>query len=76
MTLTPSEIDRLIYHMPAVAERAENTWAKGFALSVVRQSRRRNWKPSPKQLSVMCGLVSDLFTYASDEGDDFDLIEG
>jgi hypothetical protein len=74
---TNAEIERLLHHMPAVARNAENTWAQGFALSVSRQSRRRNWKPSPKQLSIMRGLVTDLFTHApaTDQGGDIQLIE-
>ena len=71
------EIERLLWHMPTVARLAEDEWAAGFAQSVVKQSRRRNWKPSDKQLSMMRRLVSDLFAYRSDqdEGGDFDLIE-
>jgi predicted short-subunit dehydrogenase-like oxidoreductase (DUF2520 family) len=72
---TPDEIERLLHHMPVVAQRAENTWAKGFALSVAKQARRRNWKPSPKQLSMMRSLVADLFAYAGDDDGDFDPIE-
>lgn len=73
--MTPSEIERLLHHMPTVASFAENEWAAGFARSVTKQSYRKGWKPSPKQLSVMRSLVSDLFTHASDAGGDFDLIE-
>lgn len=74
-TLTPDDVERLLHHMPAVACNATNTWARDFAQSVQRQAKRRGWTPSPKQLSVMRGLVSDLFAHASDEGGDFDLIE-
>ena len=73
--VSSSEIDRLVYHMPTVAQMAENDWAKGFAQSISRQSRRRNWRPSPKQVSVMRGLVSDLFTQASNEEGDISVIE-
>jgi hypothetical protein len=74
---TPSEVERLLFYMPTVAQRAENDWAKGFAQSVTKQSRRRGWWPSVKQLSLMRSLVSDLFTYGvgQDQGGDFDLIE-
>ena len=64
-------VEELAFHMPAVAQHAENTWAKGFAKSIVAQSRRKNWTPSPKQIGVMRRLVADLFT----EPDDFELIE-
>ena len=64
-------VEERAFHMPAVAQQSENTWAKGFATSIVRQSRSHNWKPSPKQIGVMRRLVADLFT----EPDDFELIE-
>ncbi len=70
-----AEIERLLHHMPSVAIHAENAWAKGFAQSVSKQARRKGWTPSPKQLSIMRGLVSDLFAYDSNDGGDFDLIE-
>lgn len=70
-----AEIERLLFFMPSVALHAEKTWAKDFALSVSKQSRRRNWTPSHKQLSVMRGLVSDLFAHSSDDGGDLELIE-
>jgi hypothetical protein len=71
----PYEIERLLHHMPAVAQLAENDFAKGFAASIVKQSRRRNWKPSPKQLPIMRELVTDLFTHRGNEGGDYDVIE-
>lgn len=67
-------VERLIHHMPTIAERAENDWARGFAQSICQQSRRRGWHPSPKQLTVMHRLVKDLFRHGY-EGGDFDLIE-
>jgi hypothetical protein len=70
-----AEIERLLHHMPSVALHAENTWAKGFAQSVSKQARRKGWRPSPKQLSIMRGLVSDLFVNGCNDGGDFDLIE-
>jgi hypothetical protein len=72
---SPDEIERLLHHMPTVASSAENTWAAGFAHSVTKQSRRRGWEPSEKQLSVMRGLVADLFAYGGKEGGDISLIE-
>jgi hypothetical protein len=71
------EVERLIYHMTAVAELAENDWSRGFALSIRQASRRRNWRPSDKQLSMMRKLVSELFTHIRnhDQEGDFSLIE-
>ena len=76
MPATGAEIERLVFHMPAVAQWAENDWAAGFARSIMGVSKRRGWKPSPKQLSMMRRLVSDLFAYGGNDGEsDFDLIE-
>jgi len=74
--VNPYEVERLLHHMPAVAASAQNDFARGFAVSVSRQSRRKGWWPSPKQLPVMRSLVSDLFAHnGQDDGGDFDLIE-
>ncbi|WP_138058734.1 hypothetical protein [Sulfitobacter pontiacus] len=76
MTNIPAhEIERLLHHMPSVAIHAKNPWIKSFAQSVTKQARRKGWQPSPKQLSIMRGLVSDLFAYGCDEGGDIQLIE-
>lgn len=73
---TPAEIERLLHHMPVVAQQAENEFVKGFARSISKQSRRRNWWPSHKQLPLMRELVSDLFLNgAGQAGEDFNPIE-
>lgn len=74
MMIAPRNLDELLFHMPTVA-RLGNGWAAGFARSILRQSRRRGWRPSEKQRAVMASLVSDLFRNAKDEGGDIDLIE-
>lgn len=69
-------VEELLHHMPAVHHAADSSWAKGFAASIVKQSRRRNWNPSPKQVALMRRLVSDLFAHVSSPGgDDFRVIE-
>ncbi len=70
-----AEVERLLHHLPTVAQLAEEAWAKGFAQSVLKQSRRKGWTPSAKQLPVMRGLVNDLFTRASDDEEEFNPIE-
>ncbi|MBA96598.1 MAG: hypothetical protein CMN10_11285 [Roseobacter sp.] len=70
-----AEIERLLHHLPTVAKLTKETWAKGFALSVLKQSRRRGWTPSAKQLPVMRGLVNDLFSRARDDEGEFNPIE-
>ena len=62
-----SEIERLIWWMPKIAETARNTWARDFALSILRQSRRPGWRPSPRQAECMSRLVADLFAHVGDD---------
>ena len=64
-------IEELIFHMPAIARGKGDEWVKGFAASIMKQSKWRNWKPSPKQAEIMRRLVSELFT----ETDEMELIE-
>lgn len=71
----PDEIERLLYHMATVATHATNEWAAGFAKSIQRQSRRRGWRPSQKQLNLMRDLVADLFLHGVHEEGDFDVVE-
>ena len=73
-SLPPRNVDELLFHMPTVARMASTDWARGFALSVVKQSRRRGWHPSDKQVAMMRTMVSDLFTATQDD-DGFSLIE-
>ncbi len=61
-------IEEALYHMPTVAKLATNEWAKSFAESIVRQSRRRGWRPSAKQSALMQRMVSELFTRRDDGG--------
>ncbi len=75
--LAPRNIEELLFHMPTVAKTAGTDWAKGFALSVIGQSRRRNWRPTDKQVAMMRTMVSELFTMARayEADDDLSLIE-
>ncbi|MCA3446727.1 MAG: hypothetical protein INF93_08425 [Rhodobacter sp.] len=61
-------IEEALYHMPTVAKLATNEWAKSFAESIVKQSRRRGWRPSAKQQALMQRMVSELFTRRDDGG--------
>ena len=65
-----------LYWFPTIAKAATNTWARDFAQSVLAQSRRRDWKPTPKQLAMMRKLVAEFFrTMRDDDSDDVSLIE-
>ena len=59
--IRPHSLEELLFHMPTVERQAESTWAKSFAASVRKQSRRPRWKPSPKQEALMRRLVAELF---------------
>ncbi|WOI55140.1 hypothetical protein [Palleronia sp. LCG004] len=72
--MTERTLDELLYHMPTVQRHASNEWVRGFAASIVRQSRRRNWNPSDKQMGTMRRLVAELFT-ADKEEDEIILVE-
>ncbi|MBL3553189.1 hypothetical protein [Rhodovulum sulfidophilum] len=69
-----SDLARLLWHMPTVVSHARSEWAEGFAKSIIRQSRRRNWRPSEKQLGTMRRLVSELFIHPREESE-FQVIE-
>ena len=69
MITGPHSVEELIFHMPAVEREAENTWARGFAASIRRQSRHRKWRPSPKQIGMMRRLVSEMFTQRAEPND-------
>lgn len=65
--------DECLYWFPTIAKTATNEWAQNFAHSVMAQSRRRGWKPTPKQLTMMRRMVSELFTTMRDDDGDDDL---
>lgn len=70
-------VDELLWSWPTVCKSATNAWAKGFALSIAKQSRRKNWTPSPKQHALMMRMVNEVYRDRGDfDGtDDFPLIE-
>jgi len=68
-------VEELIFWWPQVVRRAGNDWAKGFALSIMAASRRRNWKPTEKQLGIMRRMVADFFTSKGRDDEDMALIE-
>ena len=73
---TSRNLEELLFHMPTVARLAKSDWAKGFALSVVKQSHRRNWTPTAKQYALIRQMVSELFSRPHDQAaEDIDLIE-
>lgn len=67
--------DECLFHWQTICRVAKDKWATDFAHSIAKQSRRRGWKPTPKQLAFMRRMVSDLFLYRADDDDDLSLIE-
>ncbi|MCB1343136.1 MAG: hypothetical protein KDK24_19115 [Pseudooceanicola sp.] len=65
-------LDELLFHMRAIAGGDGRQWAAGFAKSIIKQSGRRNWRPTHKQEGVMRRLVAELF---ANTADDLEVIE-
>lgn len=61
------DVPKLLRALPAVINDAEDQWAIDFARSVLRQSKRPGWKPSPKQEFIMRQLVGEAVRYPSDD---------
>lgn len=75
-TSTLRPVDELLWSWPTVCRMATNEWAKGFALSIMKQSKRRNWNPSPKQHALMNNMVNELYQHRGDfDGGDCEVIE-
>lgn len=54
-------LDELLWSWPSVTAAARTDWERGFARSIAKASKRRGWKPSPKQLQLMNRLVDALY---------------
>ncbi len=61
--------EELIFYMRIIAGGRGCKWETNFARSVLRQSRKPGWDPSPKKRSLMERMVSELITYGDDNGD-------
>lgn len=70
-------VEELLWSWPTVCKAAKDEWAKGFALSIAKQSKRRNWKPSAKQHALMMCMVNEVYRHRGDfDGrDDCEVIE-
>lgn len=62
-----TSLDELLFWWPSITRRATEEWAKGFCQSVLKQSKRRNWKPSDKQLHIMRQLHREMFSGTNDD---------
>lgn len=67
IVLPPRSVDECLFHFSAIARTSTDRWAKEFATSILRQSRRKGWRPTDRQLGLMRKLVSELFTHADAE---------
>ena len=59
--MSGEELERILFHWPAVVERAPEGWARGFARNIARSSRKRAWHPTQRQAQIMRKMVADLF---------------
>lgn len=66
-TFPNCELQRLLFHWPAVVASAPKGWAADFAKSIMGQSRRHGWQPSPKQREIMSRMVAELFSEGAAE---------
>lgn len=55
--MNPDEVERALFHLRAIAGQEANSFASAFARSVLKQSKRKAWQPSPAQERVMRDLV-------------------
>lgn len=64
--MTELELDEILtLHWGRVIRRTMvdgDEWAQGFAKSIARHGKRRDWRPTPKQAHIMRQMVSDLGT--------------
>ena len=65
--MTGPELERLLFYMPVCAEKARTDWLRNFASDMAKRALRRNFKPTPKQIEVMRGMVDDLFGRGREE---------
>ncbi|RYH02753.1 hypothetical protein EU805_09110 [Salipiger sp. IMCC34102] len=74
--MTERELDELLtFRWPMVVRRAVavgNEWEAGFAKSIARHGKRKNWRPTYRQAQVMRRMVEELTAAPEPE---FDLIE-
>lgn len=73
--MTSYQLERALFHWPAVVNHAPNQWAENFARSIAKQSTRRGWKPTEKQAEIMTRMVNELFTENHNHGEDATVIE-
>ena len=62
--MTEQELDEILtLRWPAVVRQVmaddSDEWLKGFVRSIARQGKRKTWKPSKRQASIMRRLVAE-----------------
>ncbi len=51
-------LDVLLHHM-RISSNSHDEWEANFAQSILKQAKRKSWKPSQKQTAIMNRLVSE-----------------
>jgi len=67
-------VEEILWSWPTVMKVAKDEWTRNFAKSIARQSRRRGWKPTPRQHALMSKIVADIYR-RDDPDEDLPLIE-
>ncbi len=61
--MTDRELDEMMHlDWPIVVKRAMrdgDDWVRSFALSIKRQAKRPDWRPTPKQAALMRAMVTE-----------------
>jgi hypothetical protein len=54
------DVEVILHHWRRVIANCPSGWDRSFALSIMKQSQRGGWMPTPKQYEQMCRMVDDL----------------
>ena len=53
--------DECLFHWPAVLKAAATPWESRFAKEIDEKARKPWWRPTPKQLTIMCRMTDEVF---------------
>lgn len=68
-------LSELLWWMRSIAGKGPTEWARGFARSMLRNGKRADWRPTPKQDRLMRRLVSEHIAELNAADEEPQLIE-
>lgn len=69
-------LDEILFHLRKIARVSGDKWERDFSRSILRHSKRPEWKPTAKQQFIMQRMVSELFSLSGVSADtNIDLID-